>query len=106
MNLTERTNAALAWIDKEIALCSAATKGSWRVDGISSAMVWSTDIRPTLISTGSRDDDARFIAAARNGYPAMLEGMKVAIEWLRYMTPGMSQTESLNEILAKIENLK
>ena len=105
MNLTERTTAALAWIDAQIALCNAATKGAWRADGISSATVWSTDIRPTLISTGSRDDDATFIAAARTGYPAILDGMKVAIESLQLIA-GYDWTNSLEKILTKIENLK
>ena len=133
MNLTERTNAALAWIDKELALCNAATDGPWKVKqigehsltnlrvvspigvaisseevtvGIAEILVHRT--REEMKASKASEEEqanAAFIAAARNGYPAILDGMKVAIESLQLIA-GYDWTNSLEKILTKVENLK
>ena len=98
MKLTERTSAALAWIDEQLAICNAATKGpwndGWELQGVTcdwqvkipnSHAVVATEVgfsEGTAVAITDKSEDAAFITAARTGYPAMLEGMKIAIEWL------------------------
>ena len=136
MKLNERTTAALAWIDDQLAICNAATKGPWTAhDG------WSVDDNREKTKsehpdwceiTGAKASlsghigfpNAAFIAIARTGYPAMLEGMKVSIEALRDTLDDpeyggetcdnegrgchacASNEKALHEILIKIESLQ
>lgn len=96
MNLTERTNAALAWIDAQLALCNAATDGPWRADNTDVTANYATVCIP-------RDKrNVPFISAARSGYPAMLELAKLYLDTA--LTLGLH--ESLEKILTKIEKLK
>ena len=136
MNLTERTNAALAWIDKELALCNAATDGPWKVKqigehsltnlrvvspigvaisseevtvGIAEILVHRT--REEMKASKASEEEqanAAFIAAARNGYPAMLESAKNSLLAFREIEEhGFCHCEkAINFILTKIENLK
>lgn len=120
--LTERTTAALSWLDAQLAICNAATKGPYQVILASPDNELLTDIvrskeglvlalcqnRPEHLS------NAAFIVAARTGYPAMLEGMKVAIECLQLIAskePDETKAKlaahfSLDSILTKIESLQ
>lgn len=106
-SLTERTTAALAWLDSQLAICNAATDGPWEEGGWSRLIKTS---RKESIHVEHRGNHS-FIAAARAGYPAMMEGMKVAIEGLREITTvegpmRVWASDSLESILTRIEKLK
>lgn len=79
MTITERTSAAREWIDSQLALCNAATGGPWETD-LESTHPAVFDEKGVFIATDVWSHDAAFIAAARTGYPEMLEGMKAAME--------------------------
>jgi hypothetical protein len=85
MTLTERTTAAIAWIDAQIAICKAATDGPWNNSGgdiFTSGQPAQHILYVTSANYSHRTNirNAAFIATSRTGYPAMLEAMKVAIE--------------------------
>ena len=80
MNLTDRTDRALTWIDSQIAIFKAATPPEFVIPtgysglnnkGLHYRVGWHHGVA----------DYSAFIAVARTGYPAMLQGMKIAIEW-------------------------
>ena len=107
MNLTERTTAALAWIDGQLAICNAATDGPWETDLASKHPAIFND-GGDFLATDVWPNDATFIATARTGYPAMMAGMKVAIEGMAVFRRMGMVTESdiqLEQILTTIENL-
>ena len=107
MNLQDRTTAALAWIDAQLALCNAATEiilddgDAWDSEGVS-------------IVSSYNDETSVFIAAARTGYPAILEEMKAAIEEFQWQssdnrigeTGKIRAQQALDSILTKIESLQ
>jgi len=100
MNLTERTTAALAWIDGQLAICNAATDGPWETDLASKHPAIFND-NGDFLATDVWPNDATFIATARTGYPAMLARMKVAIDYLR----DGDDVKPINSILTTIESL-
>ena len=114
MTLTERTTAALAWLDVQLAICNAATEGPWHKDSARGVMALNGG--PICYPIGTpevEEKDATFIAAARTGYPAMLEGMKVATKalsaFLGGLTPVVERNYAeleLDSILTKIEQLQ
>jgi len=128
--LTDRATAALAWLDAQLAICKAATKGPWR-EGTNN--VWQDDLLIPIVEMRHRvrmedgrriipfhgdsyeapQSDAAFIAAARTGYPSLLDGMKVAIEALSVSSEeALSKADkhwskvALDSILTKIESLQ
>jgi hypothetical protein len=93
--LTERTTATLAWIDAQLAICNAATEGPWEHSGGNGIHKMISRTYGTCIATTDgeqRKPNAAFIAAARTGYPAMLEGMKMQLVNLR---PHITDDESM-----------
>ena len=109
MNLTERTTAALEWIDAQLAICEAENEGPWKSDR--GYVIGNKEI---IVASNCWPKDATFIAAARTGYPAMLEGMNVAIAGILNIQKAslvagnndLSQRMALDSILTTIENLK
>ena len=111
--LPERTAAALAWIDSQLAICNAATDGPWKDSENYLIGGWWVQDNVAKEHEGSiadccRKEDAAFIAAARTVCPALLEGMKVAIEGFREITTvegpmRVWAKDSLESILTKIE---
>ena len=111
--ITERTTAALAWIDSQLAICNAATAGQWAVDSARGVMAVGLGWSPICYPFGSVEteyNDAAFIAAARTGYPAMLEGMKESLKMLADEVddsmPYCFADRILESILPKIEALR
>ena len=118
--LTERTKAALAWIDAQLAICSAATKGPWiRPSRFATHLYAEASMNHGKLICDCPDSsprgeqhgpDADFIAAARTGYPAMLEGMKVSIaafaETASFYQIPSHFSEKLESIITKIESLQ
>ena len=125
--LTERTAAALAWIDSQLAICNAATDGPWIRCNTGDIFTDTEEARRGVEGNHVADcdpsgdksvhcirSDAAFIAAARTGYPEMLEGMKFAIEALSGLSTGRvefghlqdSADIALETILAKTEALQ
>ena len=100
--LTERTAAAIAWIDWQLAKCNNATPPPWFTKP-------DEKMHPAVRFSQSHCD-ADFIALARTGYPAALEGMKLAIEGIGFMQIHIETAPDfgklLDSILAKIEALK
>jgi hypothetical protein len=101
MNLTERTTAALAWIDGQLAICEGATEGPWETD-LASKHPAIFNHRGDFLATDVWPNDATFIETARTGYPAMLTIAKLSIDTAQ--TFGLHET--LESILTTIENLK
>lgn len=104
--LTERTTAALSWIDAQLALCNAATDKPWEYD--MNEWVHSLSAgRPAAALPSSRAN-GKFIAAARNGYPAMLESTKHSLlAFMEIEAHGFCQCDkAINFILTPIEALK
>ena len=113
--LTERTADALAWIDSQLAICNAATRGPWIHDvsrgTIGDVITADSDAiaqaQQRIDTSGHgnerqteiRNKNAAFIAAARTGYPAMLESMKLAIETISYTQIDINQIGTLEKIL-------
>ena len=121
MNLTERTDRALTWIEKQLAICNAATAGKWVTPDDEPWNVWerqgSENGAHCVADCGPRRNHARgmtsslanaaFIAAARTGYPAMLNGMKIAIEWAVFQDKhGNPGNGLLADLVTKIESLQ
>lgn len=128
--LTERTTAALAWIDSQLVICNAATDGPWIHDTSRGTIgdVITADFDAIAQAqqridaaghgnkrqTEMRNKNAAFIATARTGYPAVLDGMTFAIRCLQLMAirePDDSKAKiaahfTLSEILTKIESLQ
>ena len=116
--LTERTASALAWIDSQLAICNAATKcpwnDGWEIIGVTcdwqekipdSHAVVATSVgfsEGAAVAITSRTEDNAFIAAARTGYPAMLEAMKLAIETISYTQIDIKHIGTLEKILETI----
>lgn len=116
MTLQDRTTSALAWIDAQLAICNAATKGPWHIQkytnyhgfsvwgsGCCIAERWYND---AVAEKDAKElaGDAAFIAAARVGYPAMLEGMKVAIKGLCAFRPYREDRPALQKVLISMLN--
>ena len=104
MNLQERTTAALAWIDAQLAICNAATEII-----LDDGDVW--DSEGVSIVSSYNDETSAFIAAARTGYPAMLEGMKTANKGLQQFAASFDDIpnaamSALNSLLTTIESLQ
>ena len=117
--LTERTTAALAWLDAQLAICNAANKGQWTPQkwienpGVAEGYnVISGNILVVYNMHGACcKSDADFIAAARTGYPAMLEEWKATIEYIQRNEPwfgghNCSLDDLLEQILTSIEQLQ
>ena len=117
--ITERTAATLAWIDSQIALCNAATDGPWNLfphphDDCNAVAICGNEFCGSAIMAYLNPEaNSAFIAAARTGYPAMLESMKVAIKTLESIhrqqvnyTLAERSAKSLETILAKVEALQ
>ena len=106
--LDERINAALAWIDAELKKCLLATKGPWKAEGYDVkqpnggrciAYFGPHHTPPSEYPKSCKTEDERngaFIASARAGYPAMLQGMKVAINTFIVISqsPFLRETDS------------
>ena len=117
MNITERTTAALGWLDAQLAICDAATKGPWGASydndtGEDDDYYYEWQVAgPAQLHGDNAVSDAAFIAAARTGYPAILEGMKAAIKGLQQFAASFDDIpnaamSALNSLLTTIESLQ
>ena len=127
--LTERTTAALAWLDSQLAICNAAPDGPWETSPNDDYLFGEETkghiaiVKPESgfpypwylaripFSAPSQNSIATFIAAARTGYPAMLEGMKTAIKGLQQFAASFDDIpnaamSALNSLLTTIESLQ
>lgn len=87
--ITERTTAALAWIDSELVKCDGATKWPWNnsncdlfTNSYPAQHILHVDSSNYNMATNRAN--SRFIASARTGYPAMLEVARDTLESLRH----------------------
>ncbi len=97
MNTEALAKRVLASLDKELAICAAATAGPWLFRGKSDAFhgpppegsgytygsfIMQLNYWDDSVTECYRDEDVDFILHARTGYEASLRALREQVEWL------------------------
>lgn len=104
MSTQEHLNKIKAFCERNLALAALRTPGKWRYNEGHRMAISALAMHQDPVLWGDdfelSDLDAAFIAACAGAAEAGWKATLAAIDGLQYMTPGISQAETLNAILA------